>query len=244
MTKPTPILCPSQAPIRGFFGFWMPLFSLLFLFVSCGPDDGNGGEDKTEFNRQAMFTHIGGKIILPAYREMAAEAQSLHTLGMNFIAQPEAQNLTELQEQFQLAYLAFQRVKPFELGPATTVAYRTALSIYPVDESKIEDNIAMNSTDLDLLGTSEAKGFPALDFLLFGLGNNQAQLDAFSTDPNAQARKDYLQAILEDILDKSETVLEGWETDGGDYITTFITNTGTDVGSSMGLLVNEMKVVI
>ncbi|MDO1502670.1 imelysin family protein [Winogradskyella maritima] len=69
------------------------------------------------------------------------------------------------------AYKAWQHVELFEIGPAETVGFQLNMNIYPTDNEKIDGFIVNGSYDLSLSSNRSAKGFPALDYLLNGLGD-------------------------------------------------------------------------
>jgi predicted lipoprotein len=88
-----------------------------------------------------------------------------------------------------------------------------------------------------------AKGFPAVEYLIFSLSNDHTEiLSRYTTDTNAARRKQFLTAITKFLHENTSAVANEWSrSTGGNYINTFISNTGTDVGSSIGFLVNQMN---
>ncbi|HBX67301.1 MAG TPA: peptidase M75 superfamily protein, partial [Balneolaceae bacterium] len=49
---------------------------------------------------------------------------------------------------------------------------RDNLNIYPTDTTEIKENIQTGSYNLALPSLNNSQGFPALDYLLNGLGDN------------------------------------------------------------------------
>ena len=80
----------------------------------------------------------------------------------------------------------------------------------------------------------DARGFLALEYLLFGQNQSADELAAaFSGNEN---RRIYLAAVAKHLQDRSKEVLTAWN---GSYYGSFLSNNGTDVGSSTSLLYNE-----
>jgi predicted lipoprotein len=83
---------------------------------------------------------------------------------------------------------------------------------------------------------------PALDYLLHGDGlTDQQVLDLFTVPSAAANRRQYLSAVTGEIKTKTDNVRNGWISSGGNYISSFVSNTGSDVGGSIGILVNQLN---
>ena len=74
------------------------------------------------------------------------------------------------------------------LGPAEDLAIRSNLNTYPTDAAKVNQAISSGQWDLDLLSFRDAKGFPAVDFLLFQNDLN-ATWAALVQDADAATRR-------------------------------------------------------
>lgn len=214
--------------------------STFVLIQSCkksdsgnSPDNGNG----SSFDRKAMLTNMSTNIIIPAYTSYQATTVSLDAAVTAFVAAPDATKLTALQAAFIAAYKQWQSTSVFDFGPAADVNLRVNTNTYPADVTQITANIN-SGYDPKNLGNFVAKGLPTLDYLLFGTGaDNTAILAQFTTDAKATGRKTYLAALSAELKTNATTVLTAWN---GTYKNTFINATGTDQGSSTGLLVNQL----
>jgi predicted lipoprotein len=104
----------------------------------------------------------------------------------------------------------------------------------------IENNISATpgSININSYGNQSAKGFPALDYLLFNTDSATLLID-YTTGANAANRKQYLATVSTDIKTETNTVVNAWLVSGGNYINTFINGSGTSVSSSLGLLINS-----
>jgi hypothetical protein len=92
------------------------------------------------------------------------------------------------------------------------------------------------STSLDVPASYATQGFPALDYLLNGVGSDDAAIvAAYTTDPDADKRTAYLDRITDRMNTLLTNVVSEWNGPSRDA---FVTQTGIDIGSSFGLAVN------
>ncbi|HEY4323917.1 MAG TPA: imelysin family protein [Mucilaginibacter sp.] len=214
-------------------------FTAFVLIQSCKKSDvwNSGDKASSAFDRTAMLTNISTNIIIPAYSSFQASAVNLDAAVSAFNTVPNSANLTTLQTAFQAVYKQWQATSVFEFGPAAQIQLRVNTNTYPADINQINSNITSGTYNPGLLSNLAAKGLPALDYLLFGVGaDNNAIVAQYTTDANAANRKTYLAALSAELNTNATTVLNGWAT----YKSTFINANGTDVGSSVGLLTNQL----
>jgi predicted lipoprotein len=195
---------------------------------------------ESSFDKAGMLANYGDNLINPAYAEFKVSADTLKVHCDAFIAAPGVSTLDQLQASFLEASKKFQWVSTFEFGPAETELFRTNLNIFPCDTTEINTKIANANLDFSTVADLDVKGFPAMDFLLFGIQNDDNYIiSKFSMDANAANRKNYLNAVVAEIKTRANTVYQAWTT--GNYISTFKNSTGSDVGSSLSLLVNQLN---
>jgi hypothetical protein len=149
-------------------------------------------------------------------------------------AQPSQQNLDAAQAALKTAYLGFQKVSHFDFGPAETTALKSSVNIYKTDTAKINASISSGSYNLDQLSMKSSKGFPALDYLLFGKLDAE-NIKAFQQQTN---RCEFLKVVTMDIKAKANATASEWESSYQSY---FVGQEGTDAGSSTGILVNSLN---
>lgn len=221
--------------------FFLILFAGSAIFISsCKKKDEE--DNKPEFDRKGMLTNIGNNNIIPNYETLEAALQELDTAVNAFNASPDLTNLSALQNAFKEAYKAWQLCSVFEFGPAEQEMLRANVNTFPAYVAKIESNITSNSYSFDDPDNITTKGFPAMDYLLFGIGaDNNTIIAKYTADVDAGNRRSYLQAISTYLKGKVESVNNAWSPSGGNYINTFINASGTDVGSSLGQLVNQLN---
>lgn len=207
----------------------------LFSCSSCKPKD---KEKEKEFDLTGMLANVGDNIIVPAYQNFKSTVDILSVAADTFNNNPTTPHLLSLRVAFKNAYINWQKCDVFEFGPAMDNALRANFNVYPTDTAKITTNVSSGSFNIGVLSNSDAKGFPAIDFLLYGDNQSDAYiLSTFTTHTHAANKKQYLLALIAGIKSKTDATVSAW----GTYITTFKTSLGYSVGSSAGLLVNAMN---
>lgn len=218
------------------------LFSVLLLFIllACegeGPT-GPNPPDSTAFDRKAMLTNWADNIIIPGYTAFAEKTAELKNAAELFTNDANLRSFYTLQSAWEEAYKLWQRVSMFNIGKADELRYRDNMNIYPTNVVEIEENIALGGYNLALPSQNDRQGFPALDYLLYGLADTDIGILDFYTN-NAQAAN-YKQYIL-DLVNRmdmlTQQVLEDWTNEG--YRESFINNDGNSSTASVDLLVND-----
>lgn len=225
--------------------FWFGIAALALLtIVACSKESGStsGEEEKTvSLNdlRMEMADHWLNHFILPSMTTIEEEAKKLNDLSNDFVADPTLEGLTALQDQLKTTWLGWQSAELYLLGPNETQGLRKLLNTYPVNQEKIEANIASASYTFGSLSNIGAEGFPAIDYLIH---NDDAEVgfEALLKRSNAEGRRDYLQALSSNIYTAIQKTNEDWRT--GDFASRFTaaTSAGTDVGSALGLMINAL----
>ena len=215
--------------------------ALAALLASC---DGGVGEEppaREGFDRATMLGHVSDALILPAYGALKEAVDALDAATVAFAEAPSASNLDGVQGRLKDVRLAWQEANLFQFGPAESVALRASLNTYPVDEDRVEANVASGSYTLGAVSNRAAAGFPALDYLVHGIGVTEADVLAAYTDAaDAPSRLAYIQDNVALIKEAVDATVNAWAESGDDYAGTFLSerNAGTDVGSSLGMLIN------
>lgn len=211
------------------------LLLLLLLTItafSCGEDDNVQPSDN--FDRQAMLTHWADNIIIPGYVAFTASTTDLQAAAAAFVANPELITLSTLRSAWETAYLDWQKVAMYEIGKAEELLLTNNLNIYPVDVAALDANINSGTYNLELPSTNDQQGFPALDYLLYGLDEEESTLVNLYAD-NENYRL-YLQAVANRINTLSQAVLNDWTSR---YRDEFIANDGNSATASVDRFVND-----
>lgn len=227
--------------MRRFFG------GLLFLTLvwACSSDNGGGsisdddpgmGPDPVSFERGPMLTNWADNIIIPSYEAFSSEIENLNTSFNAFKADASSSNLIALRASWLSAYKLWQQVSMFEIGPAETEGLRLNMNIYPTDAAKIESHIASGDYDLSLSSNRDAKGFPALDYLINGLGETDDAIVSKYNATDKDALIAYAGAVLGDMTMLTTKVLTDWKQS---YRDTFVASDGASATASVDRFVND-----
>ncbi|MFK7813551.1 MAG: imelysin family protein [Maribacter sp.] len=197
------------------------------------PDD---PKEEVSFERGPLLTNWADNIIIPSYEAFDTELNALNTSFDTFRTSANPENLIALRAAWLKTYTLWQRVSMFEIGPAESEDFRFSMNTYPTNVEKIENNIASSAYDLSLSSNREAKGFPALDYLINGLGEtDEVIVSKYATGDN-QGLIEYTAAVLDDMQTKTTTILVEWK---GSYKATFVSNDGASATASVDRFVND-----
>ena len=203
--------------------------------VSC--DSGESESDNDNFDRGAMLANWADNIIIPAYQNYQKKVEGLVTASTTFNTTPNENNLVALRSQWQSAYLAWQWVAMFEIGQAETVSLQSYTNLYPADASEIEASISSGSYNLELPSRRNQQGFPALDYLINGLGSTDAEIvDVFTNDQTGDKYKTYLSDLVSRLNELTSEVVADWE---NGYRDTFVANDGSSATGAVNKMTND-----
>lgn len=220
------------------FKFAAVLITASAVFVACSKTktddpqdpDGNGS------NRVMMLTNIVDNIVIPAYDNFNTKFAELKTQHAVFTATPNQTELNLLREKYQAAYIEWQKVELFSIGPAEENSIRLFLNIYPANTTGIKNNIQNPSASLDFPSSYSSQGFPAIDYLLNGIGTDAEIIASYQVAGSKEAA--YFKKVTDHMTSLLNEVISGWKgTSRGE----FINNSGLDIGSSTGQLVNTLS---
>jgi hypothetical protein len=208
------------------------VFAVMIGLNAC--DGGEGIGDS--FNRTLMLTDLADNLIIPSYNQLQTSAEKLEESIATFTNTPSLANLETAQQDWITLYTDWQWATAFNFGPAGEEGLQKSLTeeigTFPVSESKLQtilENGTFNLNDFN----RDARGIFALEYLLFNVEHDQEALVAAMVNEN---RKSYSLALIQNIKTKVETVHNTWT---GSYKTFFVSNNGSDAGSSTSELYNE-----
>ncbi len=191
---------------------------------------------KVSFERSTMLTNWADNIIIPSYDAFSLELDALNTAYDAFKADTSTANLTAFRASWLSAYKMWQRISMFEIGPAETLGLRLNMNIYPTDNEKITGYIASGTYDLSLSSNRDAKGFPALDYLINGLGADDAAIVAKYNDADKDATFAYIEVVLSNMTSLTTNVIAEWK---ASYRDIFVANNGASATASVDRFVND-----
>jgi len=201
--------------------------TILFL-NGCSPKEGS---DK--FDRTALLTNLGNNLIVPAHQQFGTAVADLKAKKDAFIGNPSSVTLDSLKVVFLLAYTSYAKVETYSFTSSGDIRN---LNVFTTDTAKINSNISTGIYNLSTADNIKAKGFPAIDYLLYSRSENEI-INLFTADGQATNRKQY----LSDITNEIEAVAAGAAAAGSNDLPQFIAASGTDIGSSVGMLVNDLS---
>ena len=217
------------------------LYFLTSLLWACGGSgEVNNPPTPTDEgkNRTVILTHLADNIIIPAYANFKVKFDIMKSKSDVFASQPSISSLVEFRTAWAEAYVEWQKVELFDFGPAEKQTLHNFYNIYPASEKGINNNIVDSNANLEVPASNAQQGFPALDYLINGVGKTDAEiLVHYTTAADAAQRMAYLKRLtsrMESLLGK---VITDWN---GAYRETFITKTSLDIGGSTSLMVNGL----
>lgn len=211
--------------------------ALGFAIVAFACSSSDGGSSSTDsFDRTALLTNWADNIIVPSYVNYQSKVQTLKTDIATFTSTPTDANLVIARNSWLEAYKSYQKVTLFYLGKASDINLKEATNTYPTDAIGIENNVVSGSADLGLFVNFSRQGFPALDYLLNGLGTSDASIVAFySSNANASKYKTYLTKVTDRLKSNIDLVVTDWNSGFRD---SYIANSGKAVSSSVSKTTN------
>lgn len=208
---------------------------VVYACSSSSENPNNGGGDN--FDRGAMLKHLADNIIVPSFEDFNTQLSGLKTAAKNFTSNPTAITLQEVRTSWYNAYKGWQTVAIFNIGKAEELQFVNHFNIYPLNVSDLEKNVMSGTYNLTHSNNHDTQGFPALDYLLYGLADTDTDILAkYNTDANAAKYKDYFTAIVAKMNEVNTAILKDWK-DG--YATSFATNSGNTATSSLNMFVND-----
>ena len=213
------------------------VFAVSALYTCSESDDNNSGSSSDNFDRQLMLTNWADNIIIPAYEDLSSDLSVLVTDKDAFVASPDESSLSQLRLSWLEAYKTWQYVEMFNIGKAEEINYGFQMNVYPTNVVDIQNNINSDSYDLSNVNNNDAVGFPALDYMLYGLrATDQEILNAYSIEPNFEDNASYLSALINQMDALTNTVLNDWTTS---YRDVFVNSTANTATSATNKLTND-----
>ena len=188
-----------------------------------------------EFDRGAMLTFWADKIIIPSLESFNESLFQLLEATNSFIDNPDQEKLSQLREKWLIAYKSWQFVEMFDIGKAEEIYFKNRLNLYPVNRDRVDSNIDSGSYDLDKAENFTSQGFAAIDYLLFGIGENDDSIVSKYLVSDSSHSK-YLKDVVSKAVELTNIVKVDWE-EG--YRNTFVELTDNTATSSINKLTND-----
>lgn len=195
----------------------------------------NNSKSTNEFDRSSMLTFWADSIILPSMIGFENELNVFNEYVETFTANPNANNLALLRDQWLTTYKNWQYVEMFDLGIAEEIYFKNRMNIFPANVQRIESNISNQEFNLDESANFAAQGFTALDYLLFGVEQEDDSILTKYSDTSSNYGY-YLIQVTAKMQELTVLVKAQWE---GDYRDSFVQSTENTATSSINMMLND-----
>lgn len=199
------------------------------LFIGCS-DDSTTSQTVWEQKSQ-MLTNWADNFIIPNYQNLSNKLSELETSVAAFNATPNTETLEATRVSWLEAYKSWQHVEMFNIGPAEQTYYHLKMNVYPASTENIDALIASgNFSNLDNAPYYSAQGFPAMDYLLFGVAEDDTSLvNLYNSNSNYS---NYLTEIMDRMVSNTSYVKSEWSSYRAGFIAS-VENTATSSANKM-----------
>ena len=213
------------------------VFFVSLLLVRCGgsdDDSSNDGEVKpVAYDRGKMLVHWADKIIIPAHNAFKLTLTDLDTSTKTFVASPDQSNLDDLRSKWLLSYKSWQHIEMFDIGKSEEIYFKSKMNVYPIDKTWLDNNIEKGTYDLENANNYSSQGFPAIDYMLYGIGaDDTAILNKYTAN---NSFTNYLTDLVNKMVSTTDLVINDWT----NYRATFVGSADNTASSSVNKLTND-----
>lgn len=210
------------------------VFSLISFSLLIGCSDDNSSSDTVWEQKSQMLTNWSDNFIIPNYQNLYDRLSDLENSVAAFNTEPSLQSLEDVRDLWLQAYRSWQHVEMFNIGPAEQTFYHLKMNVFPTSVSNIENIItAGDYSILDNSPYNSAQGFPAMDYLLFGIAEDDASIiNLYISNSNY---RNYLTEIMDRMLINTSYVVNEWSS----YRSAFISSVENTATSSANKMIND-----
>jgi hypothetical protein len=211
------------------------LVCIAFTLYACNEaDDSESSSSSDNFNRELMLANWADNIIIPAFQDLSSDLSVLVNDKDNFLASPDEASLSQLRLSWLEAYKTWQYVEMFNIGKAEQINYGFQMNVYPTNITDIQNNISANSYDLSSVNNNDAVGFPAVDYLIYGIeDNDEAILNSYISGMSANNNSAYLSDLINQMKSLTDVVLNDWVSGYRDIFVSSTKNTATSATNKL-----------
>lgn len=208
-------------------------FFISVLFFSCEKDVSEDSINNQDFNRSELLLNWSDNIIVPAYDDFYSSLIYLDEAISIFIETPSVDLLEIVSNVWLDSYKIWQHIEMFDIGLAEVINYKGKMNIYPTDSNLIIQNIENANYDLNNNNNFDARGFPALDYMIHGLADNDDEIvDFYISSPSYS---DYLSDLINSMMYNTNLIMQDWSV----YRNDFLNSTDNTATSSMNKMTND-----
>ena len=233
--------------VRAFLKFGLlSLLAVSIIVASCTkedpvpmePDDDDMPVDTTdnevvEVNILNLLTNQVNELIIPTCENYQVKMNDLLSEVEGFVDNTDGTGLASVKSAYLEAYLAYQSVAVHDYYATANVNLVNTTNLYPVDVNLLNELIENGSYNFNTTAQQRANGFPALDYMLYGVD------DVVSTFSNDSKRVQFLLELVNAMKDKADSLVDRWT---GNLKENFINNGGVELGSSVSVQLNNILI--
>ena len=192
-------------------------------------------DDSNSFDHKKMLTNWVDNIILPSISNFDNSLLVFKESATTFVNAPTTETLSNLKEAWLSSFLKWQHIEMFDIGLSEEIYYKNRINLYPANIERIEKNITDQNYDLDEPVNFSAQGLNSIDYLLFGIGENEDEIISKFSEENLNYGK-YLADLVDKMILLTSDIKSSWN---DEFISTFINSTDNTASSSINKVVND-----
>jgi predicted lipoprotein len=158
------------------------LFVLVVIISSCKPKTNDDIDLFSTYNRQEMLSDLGNHVIIPTFAEASLQMDSLHAALQAFQINPSQNTLLEARNRWKKAFFAWLPASVYQFGMLYDggAGLLATLDNWAGNPKTMEAAVSTTAIENHISGTASLdslfwqnlpvnqKGFPAMEYLLFG----------------------------------------------------------------------------
>ena len=195
----------------------------------------SSNDELDSFDHKEMLTNWVDNIIIPSITNFDNSLETFKESVITFVNAPTAETLSNLKEAWLSSFLKWQHVEMFDIGLSEEIYYKNRINLYPTNVERIENNISNLNYDLDKPVNFSAQGLNSIDYLLFGIGENEVEIISKFSDENLNYGK-YLTDLVDKMVSLTYEIKSSWS---DEYKSSFISSTDNTASSSINKVVND-----
>lgn len=197
-------------------------FALCLTVVSACSESPSGPDE-----RRQLLMQVTDGVVVPTYQALFDRAALLSESAQAFCDTPSVSSLKSVREAWSSARSPLKQGDAFAFGPYADLPLRIGpkLDTWPARVSSIEsfvsDGAPYGVEEVQSFG-ARAKGFPAVEYLLWGDAQGADQPDSIlianlSEGDAGKARCQALIGLSKDLAVQAAALRDAWLPDGGDF---------------------------
>ena len=195
----------------------------------------SSNDELNSFDHKEMLTNWVDNIIIPSITNFDNSLETFKESVITFVNAPTAETPSNLKEAWLSSFLKWQHVEMFDIGLSEEIYYKNRINLYPTNVERIENNISNLNYDLDKPVNFSAQGLNSIDYLLFGIGENEDEIISKFSDENLNYGK-YLTDLVDKMVSLTYEIKSSWS---DEYKSSFISSTDNTASSSINKIVND-----